>query len=208
MFCGKEIKNRIKKIEKKDSSVLSKFNGIGTRLNDDNCFLSYKFSQSIGPGSYILQNFKNDESNQNATEFALNQNTVNIKNGFGVSGIDGCNIEIDNELRIKSGNVITNDKNINQLFSRPFLTVPYMGRGTGNPCFDTMIKPGEDTYQAKACNVKNQDTNFIPLVKCLKKNIQNPKHLITEDVDNNWIRGGLPSRQLVRDIEYKSCLEN
>ena len=123
-------------------------------------------------------------------------------------GLNGCNIEIDNELRLKSGNVITNDKNVNQLFSRPFLTVPYMGRGTGNPCFDTMIKPGEDTYQAKACNVKNQDTNFVPLVKCLKNNIQNPKHLITEDVDTNWIRGGLPSRQLVRDIEYKSCFEN
>ena len=30
---------------------------------------------------------------------------------------------------------------------------------------------------------------------------------IPEDVDTDWVRGGIPSRQLVRDIEYKSCLD-
>ena len=44
--------------------------------------------------------------------------------------------------------------------------------------------------------------------KCLKNNVQNPKHLIPEDVKIDWVRGGIPSRQLVRDIEYKErCQE-
>ena len=104
--------------------------------------------------------------------------------------------------------IITNDKSVNQLFSRPFLTVPYMGNGSGNPCVDSMLKPGEDTFQGKACNNKRENPNFQPLVKCLKNNVQNTKHLIPEDVKIDWVRGGIPSRQLVRDIEYKErCQE-
>ena len=35
--------------------------------------------------------------------------------------------------------MITHDKSVNQLFARPFLTVPYMGSGSGNPCFESML---------------------------------------------------------------------
>lgn len=190
MFCGKE-----KKIS--ELSIPREFNGSGTRLNEDSCFINSKYTQSIGPGSYYLQSFRNNETNKNASDFALSQNIINSRNG--------CNIEIDNELRLKSGNVITNDKKINQLFSRPFLTVPFMGKGSGNPYVDNL--KSEDTYQTRDCNmIKKENNNFVPLVKCIKKSIQNPKHLITEDVDIDWVRGGLPSRQLVRDVEEQSCL--
>ena len=211
MNCGKKIQNmkiinkKVKQIEKNCSDI--KINPVnrsgGTSLNDDPCYLSKKYAQSIGPGSYMLQSFKNNNTNTNVKEMVINNNILNVNDGCGIPTGNQCKVDIDSELRIKSGNVITNDKRVNQLFSRPFLTVPYMGRGSGNPCADTMLKPGEDTFQGKACNNKRDDPNFQPLVKCLKNNIQNPKHIITEDVKIDWVRGGIPSRQLVRDIEYK-----
>ena len=36
----------------------------------------------------------------------------------------------------------------------------------------------------------------------LSRNIQNPIHIIQEDVNNRWIRGGLNSRQTVKDMDY------
>ena len=218
MNCAKktqnieEIKKKVQQIEKDCNKAKIKIEPInrsgGTRLNEDPCYLSKKYSQSTGPGSYLLQNFRNTRTNSLVKEMVINQNVLNINDGCGIPVGNDCKIDIDSELRIRSGNIITNDKSVNQLFSRPFLTVPYMGNGSGNPCVDSMLKPGEDTFQGKACNNKRENPNFQPLVKCLKNNVQNTKHLIPEDVKIDWVRGGIPSRQLVRDIEYKErCQE-
>ena len=48
--------------------------------------------------------------------------------------------------------------------------------------------------------------NFIPQVPCIKNNIQNPKHIVLEDSMKSWVRGGQPSRQVVRNSEWlKRC---
>ena len=36
----------------------------------------------------------------------------------------------------------------------------------------------------------------------LKKNVQNPVHLIPEVADSGWVRGGIPSRLLIQDSDY------
>ena len=40
---------------------------------------------------------------------------------------------------------------------------------------------------------------FVPQIKTLKNNIQDPIHYITEDNDNQWKRGGMDTRNIVRD---------
>ena len=34
------------------------------------------------------------------------------------------------------------------------------------------------------------------MIPCLQENIQNPKHIVEQTVCKNWVRGGLPSRQM------------
>jgi hypothetical protein len=41
---------------------------------------------------------------------------------------------------------------------------------------------------------------FEPLIKPVRDNIQAPKHLVPEVAAAGWIRGGIPSRQYVRDV--------
>ena len=36
----------------------------------------------------------------------------------------------------------------------------------------------------------------------LRNNIQDPVHIVPEVALDGWIRGGAPSRQIVKDIEY------
>ena len=50
----------------------------------------------------------------------------------------------------------------------------------------------------------------VPLTRNLSDNVQNPVHLIEEVADKKventyqdaWIRGGLPTRQEVKDLDY------
>ena len=38
-----------------------------------------------------------------------------------------------------------------------------------------------------------------PLIPSVEESVANPSNLIEESADENWIRGGLPSRDMVRD---------
>ena len=172
-----------------------------TQLNEDKCYTLETTKQSTFPGQYTLSNYNTcDCKMSDVVKFATENPYMKFKDGYGVSE---CNINDSSKLRV--GKTRKNPKCKNQLFHRPYLTVPYMGNGSGNAQIETQLVPGEDTTQKKQCNSLSGitiDNFFIPLVKNLKDNIQNPNYLIQENADSKWIRGGIPSRQIVKDIDY------
>ena len=42
----------------------------------------------------------------------------------------------------------------------------------------------------------------VDLVPSLQATIQNPANLIESVAADGWVRGGLPSREMTRDIDY------
>ena len=69
-------------------------------------------------------------------------------------------------INLEYGKVRKYPKCNNQLFERPYLTVPYMGRGSGNSEIETKLLPGEDTNQKRQCNTLSGitiDNYFTPL---------------------------------------------
>ena len=44
------------------------------------------------------------------------------------------------------------------------------------------------------------DGVFVPLIPSVKNNIQKAENLIPEMASPGWIRGGLPSRSYIRDV--------
>ena len=110
--------------------------------------------------------------------------------------------------KARIGKTKMNPKTPNQLFTRPYKTVPYMGRGSGDSFVESHLRSGEDTLIKKQCNtlaginIPNIDPNHMPMIDHLKNNIQHPSHIIHDDALEGWVRGGAPSRQIVRDIEY------
>ena len=44
------------------------------------------------------------------------------------------------------------------------------------------------------------------MIDRLEKEVQNIKHIIPEDSMGSWVRGGLPSREIVRNKEYMKRL--
>ena len=190
----------------------TKFNGnleiLGlTNLNDDKCLIKENNIQSINPGNYRLSNFYNCDCGIENIQETANDSRLLIKDGFGISK---CNVNNDSELRI--GKTKKYPRCNNQLFTRPYLTVPFMGRGSGNANIESSIKSsGNESFYTKVNQENlydkdyyNTDNIFVPLVKNLKNTVQNPNNLIEESADERWLRGGVPTRQIIKDIDYFS----
>ena len=46
------------------------------------------------------------------------------------------------------------------------------------------------------------------MIPKLKEEVQDHKHIIPEDSKQDWVRGGLPTRQMVRNADYlRRCQE-
>ena len=90
---------------------------------------------------------------------------------------------------------------------RPFSTVPYLGRGQSNPVMESQIQQGELANNRKSIT-QSTELSFInyhntPMIPTLKSTINNPANLVEGVAEKGWIRGGIPSRELARDKEYK-----
>jgi len=78
-----------------------------------------------------------------------------------------------------------------------------MGTGRGNSDVESMLIHSEQVRQGKECGTVTEqsfDGVFEPLIKPIRENIQKPEHLVTESAASGWIRGGIPSRQYLRDV--------
>lgn len=178
-----------------------------TRLREDGCYKKKRAGTSQKPGVYASSNFHDCTCEAPYTkELSLKQPAVRYRDGFGWTSMDGCNI--DNDSKLRNARNLTNTNVIQQLFTRPYGTVPYMGRGSGNTNVESNLRPGEATMQKKQCNNLagiNID-RFTPQLPCIRQNVQNPKNIIPEDSETSWIRGGQPSRQIIRNKDYlKKC---
>ena len=174
-----------------------------TRLNEDACYKKVNYKTIQQPANYQVSNYHECGcAAPNAKDISLQNPVVQYRDGLGWTSMNGCNI--DNDSKLRNARNLTNRRCINQLHERPYKTVPYMGRGRGNICAETKLQPGEDTFQNKPCNnlAGVYIDRFTPQIPCIRDNVQNAIHLIPEDNDKTWLRGGQPSRQVIRNRDY------
>jgi hypothetical protein len=167
-----------------------------TRVHDDRCGIDSSYRQSVGPGFWALTNLVPDPSM--TVPQALDNPTVIAKEGYGLLA---KNIDTDSILRNHAVQENSQRCPIHPQ-SRPFLTVPYMGKGRGEPVLEARLQQSEFVRTGKDCMTvtdKPFTNQFTPLQPHVEKNIQNPVHLIPEVAAAGWVHGGIPSRQYVRD---------
>ena len=174
-----------------------------TKLQEDKCYKNYKNTVNKNINTHVLRNLKDCECEAPATqEISLQHPGTFYRDGHGWTSNNGCNIDNDSQLR--NSHNLTNMRKINQLYTRPYLTVPYMGRGEGDISKENILRSYISDNERRPCNVLSGKyiNNSIPLISHIKNNIQNPKNIIPEDTDKNWVRGGIPSRDLIREKNY------
>ena len=82
-----------------------------------------------------------------------------------------------------------------------------MGRGVVDNAEENELRTGNATFKDRHLGKeenqqRSMDNHFTPLTKNLSDNIQNPMNLVEEVNDDTWVRGGVPSRQIVKDLDY------
>jgi hypothetical protein len=176
-----------------------------TRIGVDNCAQSEQDIQNQNMGSYLTKNYFEQFCGMNTPiSFATQQPNVFYKCGPHSSvGIGGCKVDTDSNLKI--GRLQVQPKCSISLQKRPFLTVPYLGRGPSKPVVESKLMQGSYSGDKKSCkNLTEKSFNYdrVDLIPSIKATIQNPNNLIEGVAAEGWIRGGLPSRELSRDSDY------
>lgn len=173
-----------------------------TRIGDDMYDISERNKQNISAANYMLTNYRTQCPMSSAIDFATSQPSVNFNGSYQV-GINGCNIKYDNILRYSE---LTTPKARISLYERPFVTIPYLGRGPSNPVLESQMQQGELANNRKSLNMSSEESSldhtYTPLIPSLRVTVNNPSNLIESSASDGWIRGGVPSRELTRKKEY------
>ena len=169
-----------------------------TNLNEDLCFTSGTLKQNDSVNDYMLSNFASCECDLNTVlDVSTENNGITIKDGYGISE---CNINKDTEFR--HGIQKRRYKVDQQLFPRPFLTTPAISKGEHKPDLETKILSSLQSVKHSQMQNVTIENIYTPLNKNLLATVQNPDNLIQENADIRWVRGGIPSRQRVKDLDY------
>ena len=167
-----------------------------TKTRDDACGIDQYYKQSIGPGSYVTTNLVPDAKTVNP--LSVQEYLIYPREGYGYN-----NAAIDSDSVLRNQPEFKNNRCLIRSQARPFLGVPYMGGGRGNADVESLLLHSEQVRVGKECGTVTEqqfDGVFTPMIPNLRDNIQNPNNLITEDASPGWIRGGLPSRSYIRDV--------
>ncbi len=168
-----------------------------TRSWDDKCEVAQQLRDQVGPGNYQTANLVPTQSNAAKIEYV--NPTILGREGFGFN-----NAEIDQDSRLRNDATQAGRQRCPlHVQSRPFATVPFMGNGRGNPDVESSLIYAEFARTERPCGTVTEtffDNQFTPLVPHLATHIQNPSNLVPEVAAAGWIRGGIPSRQFVRDL--------
>ena len=107
--------------------------------------------------------------------------------------------------------MLTNKNEINQIVERLFLTTPNLKKGKFNVDLETVLINSDSTTDQKPCGALSGvsiGNYFTPMISKLSEEIQDTNHIIPEDSKSDWLRGGLPTRQIVRNADYlRRCQE-
>jgi len=168
-----------------------------TRVRDDSCDVEQRIRDASGPGVYQVTNLV--PSQKAAMRVEIPNPTILGREGFGFN-----NRVIDDDSRLRTNQ--TQEGRFRaplHMQSRPFATVPYMGRGRGQPDVESGLIYADWARIERPCGTVTETffaNQFTPLVPHLQHHVQNSANLITEDAAKGFVFGGIPTRQFVRDL--------
>lgn len=170
------------------------------RLGSDFTDNTQRTLQNTSYLNTLLTDFNSDKVSNNHVNFALENNGLQISgmNGAGAMGVDN-----ESNLLWKTKSQRPLEKL--QLFPRPFLTVPYLGRGSCDSTLESQLFQGESVRGKKSVTtVMENDFNPLskyPLDEGKRQHIQSS---VEELALQGWVRGGKATRELEENYFSKN----
>lgn len=155
--------------------------------------------------NYTLSNFFNDAVSDSHVKFATMQPSVTFNSVNGGSGVGGRVVDYESLLHLSVEQERPLDKVL--LMQRPFATVPYLGRGPGNPDLESQLQQGEIVNHQKSVSTIMEksfmDYTMYPTDDMMSERVANPSYTIEEAALNGWVRGGADTRAMAYGYDSK-----
>jgi len=153
---------------------------------------------------YTLSNYFSDSASDGHVRFATEYPNMMYSALNGGTSVNSSLIDVDTLLLVKK----TNDRSLEKLSleQRPFLTVPYLGRGSCDPMLETQMLQGENTHGLKSTSTI-MDKSFMnyalyPTDQEMERHVSNAKYTVEEAAMDGWVRGGVASRKWMNDQDF------
>jgi hypothetical protein len=171
------------------------------RLGSDFSDESQRTVQNTKFANYMLSNFLSDRLTGAHVDFATSQAGIMMSGTNSGFGIGAANIDVDSLLLLKTENERPLEKL--QLMERPFVTVPYLGRGSCDPALESQLQQGEITWDQKSVSTVMEKSfmgyTLYPVDTNMTNRTNDAKYTVEEAALDGWVRGGTASRELTTD---------
>ena len=155
--------------------------------------------------NYTLSNFFSENLSDAHVDFATAQPNV-MFNGVGGVGVYSAGVDVDSMFLLKQTKGRSLEKL--QLNERPFLTVPYLGKGSCNPVLESQLLQGEHNGDKKSVGTimtkSFMDYSLYPTDDKMKEQVSDPSHTIQEAALDGWVRGGMLTREMAGDVDFRN----
>ena len=171
------------------------------RMINDSTDQSQKTLYNTRFANYTLSSFFNDKISDSHVNFAISQPTMIYSGTARGEGLGGSVIDADSLLLIKTEQQRPYEKL--QLVERPFLTVPYLGRGSTDPTLESQLLQGEMVSDKKSVStiMDKSFSNYAlyPTDAKMEEHVKNPSYTVEEEALSGWVRGGMATRDMAAD---------
>jgi hypothetical protein len=173
-------------------------------MRSDNTDKSQQTIMNTKFNNYMLSTYFSENRSDNHVKFATEQPSMMFTgiNGGASGGINPFTVDVDSTLNIKKENARALEKL--SLQQRPFLTVPYLGRGSCDTVLESQLKQGDIVANKKSVSTITEQSfnNMYPLIDSIKETVTNPKYLVQEAALDGWTRGGSATREQAKSKNH------
>lgn len=170
------------------------------RLGSDPVDMTRKDLDNTRQANYMLGGFGNNSLGTPSdlhVKFATNQPAVMFNGVTNGNGLNSEVVDYESFLRLKGGQERPLEKL--QLFERPFRTIPFLGRGGGNPVIESRLLQGEPTIEPRSTSSAMEQSHlgnaFYPTDDNMEQKVVDTRFTVEESALEGWIRGGSNTRQ-------------
>ena len=168
------------------------------RIGADVTDQSQRNSANTSAANYMLADSFSKNISNSHVNFAVKQPSVNFSAIANGAGLNGGVVDNESNLMLKTEQQRPLEKL--QLFSRPFATVPYLGRGSCDPSVESRLLQGEWASDRKSVSTI-MDKSFsayslYPTDNQMEERVKDATHTVEEAALEGWVRGGAPTREL------------
>jgi hypothetical protein len=181
------------------------FNNMG-RISLDSTDQSQKNIYNTRFANYTLSSYFSNVASDSHVNFATEQPTTLFSGMVNGHGLSGQSVENESKMFF----AMKNERPIEKLmlFPRPFLTVPYLGKGSCDPALESQLQQGEIVHDKKSVSTIMEksfsDYSLYPTNSDMKSRVEDPAKNVEEAALNGWVRGGMTTRDMSTDSKFQN----